>query len=1068
MELVYQEVLEAVLKLAPSTEPTYKNFLKEVRTISKQQLVQRTRPDTLAAENEDFVKQVIVELKQASTWSRLLANTEFKKGHTNFSNSIPGKTKNEFDQWEFRNPNLNPNKALKKNVLQTDQKSLTRVATELDRPGRKSYVKISNQIAPSLPSNTEKSNQEKPLPFLKKLSPKWLNYLALLDYRSTFDVYADDLTAEILEKYLLCVMVELCQHSSNNPDLCGPQGFVEPGIEVIKTKCYKEILENHTLWDQLSKYAEAEEVDESIPVLEDVEGDSNQNFLEHQEIDSSGMAEVEDMDYENQETTTVQSSQQRSPQVSAILTEQTLKCSRILPTSADPQAPVAESQRLAKCLGFERDNARENLIEGNYLITWSDLIDSYEDWSNYNESTKIRILEEIPDANIIPDINSALVYCGMPVASGDKINQYFDDNSDRNFSSQNYTTLDKLEKYLFNVEYLVFEAEAVKGSNKERCLLDLLLSYYFFDPSSAGTNDEVDRDKRSSDKFFLGTYAALSREKRQVLGIAALGTSIAALSIASYNAYQLKLLEGVVYSNQDEIQNLRYATETTLKGVEELESRANSAFRYLDRIAEFVDSQYQAQHIYNLLDRLDSFVKSASLFALNMEQSLEVLTVQERITPFFLDYNNAKRVIDEAKTALETMGAVLATENWHQVYRNRAIGIFHEDTKEINIVLGLPIKSRISDLNIYRASTIPIASRHSNLSYTLNHRNSLFISDSRIQLYREMTEQEFKTCKIFERSYFCDVPLIFETDQDTCLSRLFKNDLRNINRFCRFDVEKKEKLIIRSEIHLNRYCLLSSSRLDGQLYCRGQGQNKAEYIPQKQSLYPRSCVNLPHDCYWREIDQRLFIYGTMGAKMDIQIPSKSFDLNEQRLLDFNPIKFQANQFHATLETMKKLKPLRVIDAKSYIKKLHQHHVLSERMGNVLADNKGLIGLACVAILAVLAYFTYLCCRLKSVKRCFGRREPGDKLLDKLSPGFSILHKERKNNPKVLFRKATEKLGPAEIDQIRAFLESTQNQKDAGDSLDGEKQISSSRVPKNSQKMNPGNGIFRDGPGITTG
>ena len=149
MELVYQEVLEAVLKLAPSTEPTYKNFLKEVRTISKQQLVQRTRPDTLAAENEDFIKSVLDELKQASTWSRLLAKTEFKRGHTNFSNSIPGKTKNEFDQWEFRNPNLNANKALKQNVLQTDRKSLTRVATELDRPGRKSYVNISNQIAPS-------------------------------------------------------------------------------------------------------------------------------------------------------------------------------------------------------------------------------------------------------------------------------------------------------------------------------------------------------------------------------------------------------------------------------------------------------------------------------------------------------------------------------------------------------------------------------------------------------------------------------------------------------------------------------------------------------------------------------------------------------------------------------------------------------------------------------------------------------------------------------------------------------------------------------------------------------
>ena len=424
--------------------------------------------------------------------------------------------------------------------------------------------------------------------------------------------------------------------------------------------------------------------------------------------------------------------------------------------------------------------------------------------------------------------------------------------------------------------------------------------------------------------------------------------------------------------------------------------------------------------------------------------------------------------MDEAKTALEKMGAVLATENWHSIYRNRAIGIFHEDTKEINIVLGLPIKSRISDLNIYRASTIPIASRHSNLSYTLNHKHSLFISDSRVQLYKEMTDQEFKTCKIFERSYFCDVPLIFETDRDTCLSRLFKNDLRDINRFCRFDVEKRDKLIVRSEIHVNRYCLLSSARLDGQLYCRGQGQNKAEYIPQKQSLYPRSCVTLPHDCYWREIDQKLFIYGTMGAKMDIQIPSKAFDLNEQRLLDFDPIKFQAHQFHATLETMKKLKPLRVIDAKSYIKKLHQHHVLSERMGNVLADNKGLVGLACVAILAVLAYFIYLCCRLKSVKRCFGRGDAGDKLLDKLSPGFSILHKERKNNPRVLFRKATEKLGPAEIDQIRAFLESAQNQKDAADSLDGEMQKSSSRVPRNSQKMNSDEGLLRNGPGITTG
>ena len=184
--------------------------------------------------------------------------------------------------------------------------------------------------------------------------------------------------------------------------------------------------------------------------------------------------------------------------------------------------------------------------------------------------------------------------------------------------------------------------------------------------------------------------------------------------------------------------------------------------------------------------------------------------------------------------------------------------------------------------------------------------------------------------------------------------------------------------------------------------------------------------------------------------------------------NFNPIKFQTDQFHATLETMKKLKPLRVIDARSYIKKLHQHHVLSERMGNVLADNKGLVGLACVAILAVLAYLTYLCCRIKSVKRCFGRREPGDKLLDKLSPGFSILHKERKNNPKVLFRKATEKLEPAEIDQIRAFLESAQNQKDARDSLDGDKQISSSRVPKNSQKMNTDNLVFNDGPGFTTG
>ena len=586
----------------------------------------------------------------------------------------------------------------------------------------------------------------------------------------------------------------------------------------------------------------------------------------------------------------------------------------------------------------------------------------------------------------------------------------------------------KLEKYLFFVEYLLHKAEAVKGTKLE-CLLRCLKSYYYLDTSTAGNGGEVDRKKR--DTFFLDSYALLSRDKRQLLDLAALGTSVAALSMASYNTYEIKLLEAIVDGNQEELKNLKIATEATLKGTQEMQARANLAFSYLDRVAKFVNSSSMAQHIYNLLDRLDSFVKSASLFALNLEQSLEILIVQERITPFWLDYDSAQKVIQDAKSALQQMGAVLISEDWHKLYKSRAVGVYHQETKQIRIIIGLPIQNRISDLKIYKASNMPIASKHSNISYILDHPNNLFITDGRGHLYREMTHGEFKTCKRFDNAFFCDIPMVFYPQQSTCLSRLFENDLREINRFCRFNVMKQDHLIVRDQTHINKYCLLTGRKLEGQLFCRGQQpQSRAEFLPQKQSLFPSSCIIIPSDCYWKELEQKVFIYASLGVKQELEIPSKAFDLTESRLLAFDPAKFQAQQFHETLQHLEKVKPLHVIDARSYIKALHQHHVLTHQIGSFFANNIGLVALTSMAILAIFALCGIMCCRIKAVKRCFGRQDPGQKLVEKLSPGFSILHKQRKNNPKVLFKKATEKLSEGEIEQIRAFIDTAQKHRDA--------------------------------------
>ena len=122
--------------------------------------------------------------------------------------------------------------------------------------------------------------KKKPLPFLKKLSPRWLNYLAILDYGTTFDIYRKNVTAETLEKYLLCVMMELCHYNPTATDLCNPQGLANPQIDLIKSNCYRAVQSNHTLWDQLRKYQPSNENDEDNPIFDDVDDALNQESLE--------------------------------------------------------------------------------------------------------------------------------------------------------------------------------------------------------------------------------------------------------------------------------------------------------------------------------------------------------------------------------------------------------------------------------------------------------------------------------------------------------------------------------------------------------------------------------------------------------------------------------------------------------------------------------------------------------------------------------------------------------------------------------------------------------------------
>ena len=73
--MVYEEVQESAMKLVPSSETTYQVFLKEVRTIAKQKLIQRTRQNAMSDGGKQFIESVMDELKTASQWNDMLRGT---------------------------------------------------------------------------------------------------------------------------------------------------------------------------------------------------------------------------------------------------------------------------------------------------------------------------------------------------------------------------------------------------------------------------------------------------------------------------------------------------------------------------------------------------------------------------------------------------------------------------------------------------------------------------------------------------------------------------------------------------------------------------------------------------------------------------------------------------------------------------------------------------------------------------------------------------------------------------------------------------------------------------------
>ena len=363
------------------------------------------------------------------------------------------------------------------------------------------------------------------------------------------------------------------------------------------------------------------------------------------------------------------------------------------------------------------------------------------------------------------------------------------------------------------------------------------------------TNDEpiLQYDHDQNDPVF----SILDREKRFVVGAAALAVATAATAVGVYNGVQIEFLKYQLTEVKENTRRLFEIADLHEHQLRQVEVGINLISIQLAESLQNDPALYDSR-----LSRIENQIRDRLRSTTHALQAAQ----HNRLAVDYLSPNLIRRLFPQLETTAKEFDCELLAKLPSDLYQLDTSLLF--DGTNAHLLLHIPMVPKQSLLRLFRLHPFPLPFFDTHFLIPNVKNDILAVSSTASRLHVQLSSADLTGCHKMGTTYLCDrFGVLFRNFSNTCMGALYDQKFDTAKQLCDFHIEPVTERIY--SLRKNQFMLYLTEAITAPMTCQGKTGERTSM--EKHLGRGSQRFQLPAGCVARFNDH--VVYSDMAIKM---------------------------------------------------------------------------------------------------------------------------------------------------------------------------------------------------------